>query len=61
MTEREALEQKSLSDLVEIAVAFNLVSREEAESMDSGKLVSLIAKDEPAEEKKTEKKTRKKA
>ena len=33
MTEREALEQKSLSDLVEIAVAFNLVSREEAESM----------------------------
>ena len=60
MTEREALEQKSLSDLVEIAVAFNLVSREEAESMDSGKLVSLIAKDEPVEEKKTEKKTAKK-
>ena len=59
MTEREALEQKSFEDLIEIAVAFNLVDREKAASMDSNQLISLIAnEEEPSKpEKKTGKKT----
>ena len=52
MTEREALAQKSHDDLVEIAVAFNLVDREKAVSMDSDKLVSLIAHDEEVKDEK---------
>ena len=59
MTEREALAQKSHEDLVEIAVAFNLVSREEAVGLDSDKLVSLIAPEEKKEEKTTKAKTAK--
>ena len=60
MTEREALEQKSHEDLVEIAVAFNLVSRDEAVNLDSKKLVSLIAPEEEVkEEKKAKAKTAK--
>ncbi|MBO7425921.1 MAG: transcription termination factor Rho [Clostridiales bacterium] len=55
MTEREALAQKSHDDLVEIAVAFNLVDREKAVSMDSDKLVSLIAHDEEVKDEKKEK------
>ena len=46
MTEREALEQKSFEDLIEIAVAFNLVDREKAQSMESNQLISLIANEE---------------
>ena len=38
MTEREALEQKSFSDLVEIAVAFNLITRDDASKKTSGEL-----------------------
>ena len=55
MTEREALAQKSHDDLVEIAVAFNLVDREKAVSMDSDKLVALIAHDEEVKDEKKEK------
>ncbi len=61
MTEREALEQKSFSDLVEIAVAFNLISRDDASKKTSGELVALIAGDPVKEEAPKKKRTTKKA
>ena len=58
MTEREALEQKSFEDLIEIAVAFNLVDREKAVTMKPDQLISLIAtEEEPKAAKKPAKKT----
>ena len=58
MTEREALEQKSFEDLIEIAVAFNLVDREKAVTMNPDQLISLIAtEEEPKAAKKPARKT----